>query len=386
MLYDASPSIVTCVLALVVPAFVTWVLRCSVRISRNAWGLDDTFMALAAPFFAWLSASCLSAAWNGIGTKDAHLTGGVAQQTRALKDFFLFEISYCVTVLLVKLSIAMTLMRIAGGKPLYQWIIRGTIALFSTVIVMVCLYILLECQPIQYAWDKSLDGKCKPAKILTAMSFTLSSTNILTDWTCALLPVPLLWSLEMNRNSKIAAGVLLSFGIFASACALVRLQYTIGLTATSDYLYHVSYVLLWAYAEVGVGMTAANCSTLRPVFSKILHLSSLGGSSGDRSRDQSKNGGGWLFSRSSRRSRGGAIELDDSEHPGMPSRDGDDEEERHRKGARVHAHVEAASGSSRDRSNTRTVGEESSLEDDESARKILGASGRMGMGSEVRKK
>lgn len=63
----------------------------------------------------------------------------------------------------------------------------------------------------------------------------------------------------------------------------------------------------------------------------------------------------------------------------MPSRDGDDEE-RHRKGARVHAHVEAASGSSRDRSNTRTVGEESSLEDDESARKILGASGRMGMG------
>lgn len=48
MLYDASPSIVTCVLALVVPAFVTWVLRCSVRISRNAWGLDDTFMALAA--------------------------------------------------------------------------------------------------------------------------------------------------------------------------------------------------------------------------------------------------------------------------------------------------------------------------------------------------
>lgn len=92
------------------------------------------------------------------------------------------------------------------------------------------------------------------------MSFTLSSTNILTDWTCALLPIPLLWSLEMNRNSKIAAGILLSFGVFASVCALVRLQYTIGLTATSDYLYHVSYVLLWAFAEVGVGMTAANCS------------------------------------------------------------------------------------------------------------------------------
>lgn len=209
------------------------------------------------------------------------------------------------------------------------------------------------------------------------MSFTLSSTNILTDWTCALLPIPLLWSLEMNRNSKIAAGILLSFGVFASVCALVRLQYTIGLTATSDYLYHVSYVLLWAFAEVGVGMTAANCSvrsrlapvrkkradifpsqTLRPVFSKILNLSNL---SGGRSGNQSRSGSSGWFSGASRNRRGGAIELDDSDPPRLD---------------RKCADVGVVTGGSRDHSNTRTV-EEDSLEDYESARKILGASGRM---------
>ncbi|KAH7034005.1 hypothetical protein B0J12DRAFT_789176 [Macrophomina phaseolina] len=193
------------------------------------------------------------------------------------------------------------------------------------------------------------------------MSFTLSATNILTDWTCALLPIPLLWSLEMNRNSKIAAGVLLSFGVFASVCALVRLQYTIGLTATEDYFYHISFVLLWAFAEVGVGMTAANCSTLRPIFSKLFELSSslsAGRGSGGGQRDGSATG--WFFGPSHAR-HDGAIELDDADL--NPQRKG---------GCRVETTVTV---DSRGHSATRAA-EESSLEDDESARQILRPSAR----------
>lgn len=66
------------------------------------------------------------------------------------QDFFMFEISYCIAVLLIKLSIALMLTRIASKKPLFVWIIRATIALFLVVIIMVCLYILFECQPIRY--------------------------------------------------------------------------------------------------------------------------------------------------------------------------------------------------------------------------------------------
>ncbi|OJD32531.1 uncharacterized protein BKCO1_37000113 [Diplodia corticola] len=306
MLYDASKAIVTCVFTLVAPAFVSFTLRCGVRISRKAWGVDDTCMALAVPFFAWLSATCLSGAWHGIGATDDHLYGGTEQYSAALKarwrDWFMFMVAYCSSVLLVKLSIALTLLRIASGRRVYAWIIRATIALFTVVTVIVLIY----------AWDKSIpDGKCKDARILTAMSFALSATNILTDWTCALLPIPLLWNLEMNRNSKIAAGCLLSFGVFASACAIIRLQYTVGLSATEDYLFHISSVMLWAYAEVGVGMTAANCSTLRPVFKRILKLgSSFGRSAGDDTTSLSSSDYGCCSKSRSRRE--GAIELDDS--------------------------------------------------------------------------
>ncbi|KAL1622442.1 hypothetical protein SLS54_005007 [Diplodia seriata] len=295
MLYDASRSVATCVLVLLPPAYVTLALRCGVRLHRKAWGIDDTCMVLSAPFFAWLSASVLSGAWNGLGARDDHLYGGHAQYTTALKasgcdykvrgpsaddpqNYFMFMLSYCCGVFFLKLSIALTLMRITAGRPAYVWTLRVTILIFTAAIFMVFFYVLAQCQPIAYSWDKSIPGgKCKDKRILTGMSFAISAANIVTDWTCALLPIPLLWNLEMHRNSKIAAGVLLSFGVFASVCALIRLKYTIALNEDSDFLYHASFVVMWAYAEAGVGFSAANCSTLRPIFVRIFRLGSSRG-------------------------------------------------------------------------------------------------------------
>ncbi|OMP82633.1 hypothetical protein BK809_0006943 [Diplodia seriata] len=237
-------------------------------------------------------------------------------------------LSYCCGVFFLKLSIALTLMRITAGRPAYVWTLRVTILIFTAAIFMVFFYVLAQCQPIaygakpvhsprnqsrsltlhRYSWDKSIPGgKCKDKRILTGMSFAISAANIVTDWTCALLPIPLLWNLEMHRNSKIAAGVLLSFGVFASVCALIRLKYTIALNEDSDFLYHASFVVMWAYAEAGVGFSAANCSvsplsvpfhvaiwyvsrrrtwwlthrsstqTLRPIFVRIFRLGSSRG-------------------------------------------------------------------------------------------------------------
>ncbi|KAB2569414.1 hypothetical protein DBV05_g11920 [Lasiodiplodia theobromae] len=282
MLYDASKSVATCVLILIPPAYITLVLRCGVRIHRKAWGVDDTCMIISAPFFAWLSASVLTGALNGLGAKDNHLFGGQDQYTTVLKNYFMFMLSYCCGVFFLKLSIALTLMRITAGRPAYIWTIRVTILVFTATIFMVFFYVLVQCKPIEYSWDKSIPGgHCKDKRILTGLSFGISAGNIVTDWTCALLPIPLLWNLEMHRNSKIAAGVLLSFGIFASICALIRLKYTIALNEDVDFLYHASFVVMWAYAEAGVGFSAANCSTLRPIFTRTFRLGSSRGKSDD---------------------------------------------------------------------------------------------------------
>jgi hypothetical protein len=58
----------------------------------------------------------------------------------------------------------------------------------------------------------------------------------------------------------------------ASLSACVRLVYTVNLTNANDYLHGVSDVVLWGYAENGVGLIVGCVATLRPLFSKILRL------------------------------------------------------------------------------------------------------------------
>lgn len=80
----------------------------------------------------------------------------------------------------------------------------------------------------------------------------------------------------MNRNSKLASGVLLGLGVLASLSACIRLKYTVNLNNSDDFLYGIGDVVIWGYAENGVGVIVGCVSTLRPLFRRVF---SLGGTS-----------------------------------------------------------------------------------------------------------
>lgn len=49
-------------------------------------------------------------------------------------------------------------------------------------------------------------------------------------------------------------------------------MYTVNLTNTDEYLYGISDVVLWGYAENGVGMIVGCVATLRPLFRRVFNL------------------------------------------------------------------------------------------------------------------
>jgi hypothetical protein len=63
-----------------------------------------------------------------------------------------------------------------------------------------------------------------------------TAVNIFTDWVTAFMPIPLLWNIQLNRNTKISVVCVLGLGFFASISACVRLKYTVNLTAQENYL------------------------------------------------------------------------------------------------------------------------------------------------------
>ncbi|KAB2572061.1 hypothetical protein BFW01_g8590 [Lasiodiplodia theobromae] len=273
---DNAPHVAGSIISITILAFTMYGLRVYTRLKVAAWGMDDWCMTVAIPPFAVLSASCIAAAFNGVGVHAWRFNDpAVAPYMEiGLKWFFMFEVFYCVAIIPIKLSIAFQLIRIAAGRKFFvysQYVVAG---MFTTMNLIAALYIIFQCKPVSYAWNTNQDGKCEDAKILTDIYYATTAVNIATDWFCAAMPIPLLWNVKLNRNAKISVACILSLGIFASLSACIRLKYTVNLQATDDYLYAISDILIWGYAENGIGVIVGCVGTLRPLFRKVLHLGS----------------------------------------------------------------------------------------------------------------
>lgn len=138
------------------------------------------------------------------------------------------------------------LMRVAGPKKNYTIALWIMASLFIIMNLISFFYIILRCSPVSYAWDTNIPGgSCLPSQGLASIYYVDTAVNIMADWFCALIPIPLLWNLKLNTNAKISVGFLLSLGVLASLSACIRLKYTVNLNNSDDYLYSVSNVMIW---------------------------------------------------------------------------------------------------------------------------------------------
>ncbi|KAJ4385656.1 hypothetical protein N0V93_010085 [Gnomoniopsis smithogilvyi] len=276
---DDAPHVIGAVVTLMLLAFTTFGLRVYVRYGPT-WGFEDTVMAGAVLPFTVLSISCILAGLNGVGVHAKHLAepGNEQYETKGLMYFFLFEVFYCGTIIPIKLSIALMLIRIAQNRKGYVWSQWAMMTLFFVVDGGAMFYIIFQCKPVSYAWNTDQEGYCLPATWLADIYYVTTAVNIATDWVTALLPIPLLWHVRLERSEKISVGGILGLGIFASLAACIRLNYTINLTDESDYLFSVSNIVIWGYGEIAVGMFVGCLATLRPLFRKMFRLGSLGSS------------------------------------------------------------------------------------------------------------
>lgn len=100
----------------------------------------------------------------------------------------------------------------------------------------------------------------------------------------------------------------------ASTATIARIPYVKTLNDTDDFLYATAEVAIWSACELGLGMTAANCAVLRPLFRKF--LPALGfNSSGGRSSSATHLKGNTAPETGKRQSsRNEGLELGDVRH------------------------------------------------------------------------
>lgn len=92
---------------------------------------------------------------------------------------------------------------------------------------------------------------------------------IMTDLLVALLPVPLLWQLQLNLRTKISLMFVLSLGIFAAVAAIVKMKIQKTIFQDPDPFVHDRFTL-WRFIELDVGIVAASLPALKPMFNWCL--------------------------------------------------------------------------------------------------------------------
>ncbi|KAK1545736.1 integral membrane protein [Colletotrichum paranaense] len=206
----------------------------------------------------------------------AVVVGGAGHDVWNLSDehkYHYFRISLATQVLyaaalgFVKLSITWMLQRIFFGHStafrLFAWI---AMALSVCWALYTALIGFLICQPVQMAWNPSVQGTC--GKHTMAYS-AVAIFDIITDIIIVGLPIKFVAQLQVRRAHKIALYGVFCAGFITVVFSCVRLYYAYNIdfiNVTKGFaIASVSGVL-----QAGIAVMVASSPMLRPVFDRTV--------------------------------------------------------------------------------------------------------------------
>ncbi|KAH7127280.1 hypothetical protein EDB81DRAFT_846200 [Dactylonectria macrodidyma] len=265
---NRGPQLAAVCWTLVTTAFLATSLRCYVRlrIVRNI-GFDDWTMVGALISFIILVICTLLGVHYGTGRHYWDLGDNGIEQ--AMKYWWLCYLWYCITTMACKISIGSFLLRISVRR-VDIWIIYSVMLVTVLTGVVFFFVTLFQCRPVSYFWEKDQHGSCLDVEVIIALTYMYSAFTVVCDFTFALLPLVLIWKLNMDRKSKIALIPIMTMACVASTAVVIRFAYVKDFR-NPDFLYATVDIAIWSTTETGLAITAGSIATLRPLIRLIGH-------------------------------------------------------------------------------------------------------------------
>ncbi|KAL5411474.1 hypothetical protein PMIN03_004804 [Paraphaeosphaeria minitans] len=183
---------------------------------------------------------------------------------------FITQPIYLIAICIVKQSVGFFLLRIAT-IPFYRHSIQGIMAFMAVYTIGCFLSIMFQCTNLAVQWDTSEKGTCWSKEKVQALGYTNTACNIITDLLFAIvIPIPMLWQVQLNRRQKSSVVGILGLGIFATAAALVKISFLPEYGSTGDWLWDSRNITIWTVLETCVGIIAGNLPCLKPLFRTVL--------------------------------------------------------------------------------------------------------------------
>lgn len=136
--------------------------------------------------------------------------------------------------------------------------------------------VIFQCIPVSWYWDYSPadanKGTCVERNVLADTAYVHAGISFISDWILGLLPIWLLWNVQISRNKKIGVAFMLSLGLLCGVAAITRTVY-IGKLDSANFKRNWISLALCSVIEPGLGIIAASIAAFRPIFAMQWFLS-----------------------------------------------------------------------------------------------------------------
>lgn len=128
------------------------------------------------------------------------------------KSFLAVQEAYFLNAVLTKSSLLFLYWRIFGVSTRFRAAL-GVAGFFVISYFVICVTIsIFGCQPVSYFWDKHQPGSGHCIQEVQFFRFN-GITNMLLDVMVLLLPIPMVWKLNLERQQKIAVTGMFLLGL-----------------------------------------------------------------------------------------------------------------------------------------------------------------------------
>ncbi|OJI88506.1 hypothetical protein ASPTUDRAFT_206339 [Aspergillus tubingensis CBS 134.48] len=178
-----------------------------------------------------------------------------------LKTFFASQLFWAIGIACFRLAILDLYIHTFPVQTfcIVAYVLEGIIVLYLIGSIATTLRL---CRPLAYYWNPSLEGSCGNA--VTA-ELAAAVINMILDIIAVILPVPVIWKLQMATEKKVAVIATFGLGLVISVINLIRLIKVLDCTLDQDLTYCTADSAILTVAEMAVGIMVACAPTFGPV-------------------------------------------------------------------------------------------------------------------------
>ncbi|MCJ1307713.1 hypothetical protein MMC25_001361 [Agyrium rufum] len=265
---NRGPTLIAVCSVMMGLAFAAVLLRlCCRRWTRMPFEKDDWLVVAALPF-AWTQAALV------IWMVQAHHYGQHVTNlspddvTGFFRGLYSFQAIYPINIALIKFSFLAFYWRLFHVQsmkiPLFV-----TAALVAVWMVAIFVVAIFSCWPIHGFWELTLANR----KCINTEQFYLAQSvySIITDLMILILPMPIVWNLQISRGQKIGITSIFLVGTFLIVASVFRLSQLIKYLSALDFSWDLVNIGIWTVVEVHMGIVCACLGSMRPLIRFLLH-------------------------------------------------------------------------------------------------------------------